>query len=121
MQDITEEQRSTAAAFAAATSLEGERKYWVRFIRGGIVERQFEFAASDSATACAENIAAANGAKVDVMPIAKWREKQREWAELTAKVRASGLPSDAELVRRKDERAPISAFEQQYMRDHGAA
>jgi hypothetical protein len=47
--------------------------YMVRFIRGGIVEKQFEAMGVDGCTVAEQHAGMANGAKVDVMPLEKWR------------------------------------------------
>lgn len=113
--EITPEIRALAAGIAHAHPLEGRafpeaanapaglNRYWVRLLRCGMVERQFEAVATDSLAAATDAAMYANGAKVDVMPMAKWAEHQRQWRELTAK--CAHLPSDADLVRQREERA----------------
>lgn len=128
---ITPELRALAEGIADAHPLDGHvrafsdrpandpaamRRFWVRIIRGGIVEQQYEAVAVDSIAAATDAALLANGAKVDVMPMAMWAERQRQWRELTAK--CAGLPSDAERVRAQDERAVPSMFERQFMQDH---
>lgn len=61
--------------FAPAANAQALQSFFVRFIRGGIVEAQFEAMAPDSIACVQQHIGAANGAKVDVMPLAAWREK----------------------------------------------
>jgi hypothetical protein len=61
--------------FAAANS-SPLRAYWVRHLRGGIVEAQFE-ALSEDSLACATDHPGPEGCKVDVMPLEEWRDRCR--------------------------------------------
>jgi hypothetical protein len=69
------------AQWDAANTLD-MRAYWVRHLRGNIVEAQFEALAVDS-LACATDHPPPEGCRVAVMPLAEWRDKC--WREQDAR------------------------------------
>ena len=58
----------------AAANAPQLRAYMVQFVRGGVVERQFEAMAEDGCAAVIQHMDIANGAAVKAMPLSKWRE-----------------------------------------------
>lgn len=52
------------------------RAFMVRFVRGGIVEKQFECMSEDSTAAVIQHMGAANGAAVKVESLDAWRERE---------------------------------------------
>ena len=61
----------------AANTTPGLNRYWVRVIRAGVVEHQFEAMAPDSMTCGQQHAGLAEGAKLSVMTVAAWEEKLR--------------------------------------------
>jgi hypothetical protein len=63
------------AQFAQAANAQPMRAYWVRILRGTVVEQQFEALAADS-LACATDHSPPEGCRVLVIPLEEWREQQ---------------------------------------------
>jgi hypothetical protein len=111
------EQGNPAVFSGTAANATPLRSYWVRHLRGRVVERQFEAVAADS-LACATDHAPLEGCCVDVMPLAEWRarceQEQRERGELTDKDLAE-IERDFGIDRRNlaralDQRTPLRGF-----------
>lgn len=80
------------------------RAFWVRYVRGGIVESQFEAMAEDSVACVIQHMGAANGAAVKVMPLEQWQARCEREAQARAQdeLTESDLEAiDAEMLRDK--------------------
>ncbi len=80
-----------------AANAQPMRAYWVRHMRGFIVEAQFEALAMDS-LACATDHCAPEGCRTIVVPLAEWQEKCRAEQNARGDINAAGWAHiDADL------------------------
>lgn len=94
--------------FGIAANTTDLRRYWVRHLRGNIVEAQFEAVAADS-LACATDHAPPEGCRIDVMPLAEWRDRCAQ--AIDTAMHADKLRNRYDSHR--EEHAGASFFEQQ--------
>ena len=100
-----------------AANTQHPRSYWVRHLRGNVVEAQFEALAFDS-LACATDHPAPEGCRVAVMPLAEWHDKCRLELEVRGELTREDLDAiDREfgidrrnLARALNQRAPSRGF-----------
>jgi len=89
---------------AAANTPAKLHPFWVQYVRGGVIEAQFEAMAEDSIACVMQHMGAANGAAVKVMSLDAWHAKcaaearARHEAEHEAAMAKEGDLSAADLA-----------------------